>query len=85
MRAQAVKAEAVIRAQMFEKRYGLTEKPECRFDKFVEETFKPHKKLKKSYRYLYWTEQAVLRGREVGRDEWKKEAGYHRRSLAERR
>ena len=26
---------------------------------------------------------AVLRGREVGRDEWKKEAGYHRRSLAE--
>ena len=30
---------------------------------------------------------AVLRGREVGRDVWKKkkEAGYHRRSLAERR
>ena len=26
---------------------------------------------------------AVLRGREVGRDEWKREAGYHRRSLAE--
>jgi hypothetical protein len=26
---------------------------------------------------------AVARGREVGRDEWKKEAGYHRRSLAE--
>lgn len=26
---------------------------------------------------------AVLRGRAVGRDEWKKEAGYHRRSLAE--
>jgi hypothetical protein len=26
---------------------------------------------------------AVTRGREVGRDEWKKEAGYHRRSLAE--
>ena len=26
---------------------------------------------------------AVLRGREVGRDGWKKEAGYHRRSLAE--
>jgi hypothetical protein len=26
---------------------------------------------------------AVLRGREVGRDEWKKEAGYHRRSLVE--
>ena len=26
---------------------------------------------------------AVLRAREVGRDEWKKEAGYHRRSLAE--
>lgn len=26
---------------------------------------------------------AVLRGREAGRDEWKKEAGYHRRSLAE--
>jgi hypothetical protein len=26
---------------------------------------------------------AVLRGREVGRDEWKQETGYHRRSLAE--
>jgi hypothetical protein len=26
---------------------------------------------------------AVLRAREVGRDEWKKEAGYHRRSLVE--
>ncbi len=26
---------------------------------------------------------AMLRGREVGRDEWKKEADYHRRSLAE--
>lgn len=26
---------------------------------------------------------AVLRGHEVGRGEWKKEAGYHRRSLAE--
>jgi hypothetical protein len=26
---------------------------------------------------------AVLRSREVGRDVWKKEAGYHRRSLAE--
>jgi hypothetical protein len=26
---------------------------------------------------------AVLRGREVGREKWKKEAGYHRRSLAE--
>lgn len=26
---------------------------------------------------------AVLRGREVGRDEWKKEASYHRRSLVE--
>jgi hypothetical protein len=26
---------------------------------------------------------AVLRGHEVGRDEWKKEAGYRRRSLAE--
>ena len=25
----------------------------------------------------------MLRGREVGRGEWKKEAGYHRRSLAE--
>jgi hypothetical protein len=25
----------------------------------------------------------VLRGLEVGRDGWKKEAGYHRRSLAE--
>ncbi|HEX7173690.1 MAG TPA: IS5 family transposase, partial [Pyrinomonadaceae bacterium] len=26
---------------------------------------------------------AVVRAREVGRDNWKKEAGYHRRSLAE--
>jgi hypothetical protein len=26
---------------------------------------------------------AVLRGREVGREAWKREAGYHRRSLAE--
>jgi hypothetical protein len=26
---------------------------------------------------------AALRGREVGREEWKREAGYHRRSLAE--
>ena len=26
---------------------------------------------------------ALLRGREVGREAWKKEAGYHRRSLAE--
>ena len=26
---------------------------------------------------------AVVRGREVGRDEWKREAGYHRRSLVE--
>jgi hypothetical protein len=26
---------------------------------------------------------AVRRGREVGRGEWKREAGYHRRSLAE--
>lgn len=26
---------------------------------------------------------AVLRGREVGRDRWKKESGYHRRSLVE--
>ena len=26
---------------------------------------------------------AVRRGREVGRDEWKKESGYHRRSLVE--
>ena len=29
------------------------------------------------------SDAAVLRGREVGRSEWKKEAGYHRRSLAE--
>lgn len=26
---------------------------------------------------------AILRGREIGRADWKKEAGYHRRSLAE--
>jgi integrase len=48
-RAQALKAEAAIRTRMFEKRYGLAEKPECRFDKFVEETFLPYKKLIKSY------------------------------------
>ena len=28
-------------------------------------------------------DQAVLRSREVGKDQWKKEAGYHRRSLVE--
>lgn len=28
-------------------------------------------------------DEAVRRGREVGREEWKREAGYHRRSLAE--
>ena len=43
---------------------------------------------KKRARVRGWPElrgrdAAVLRGREVGRGEWKKEAGYHRRSLAE--
>jgi hypothetical protein len=28
-------------------------------------------------------DEAVVRSREVGKDEWKKEAGYHRRSLVE--
>jgi hypothetical protein len=28
-------------------------------------------------------DEAVRRGRQVGREEWKREAGYHRRSLAE--
>lgn len=32
---------------------------------------------------FYERNAAVLRSREVGRDEWKREAGYHRRSLAE--
>jgi integrase len=41
-KAQALKAEAVIRTQLFEKKYGLVEKPECRFDKFVKETFLPY-------------------------------------------
>ena len=51
-RAQALKAEAAIRTRMFEQRYGLTERPECRFDKFTEETFLPSKKLKKSYKSI---------------------------------
>jgi hypothetical protein len=32
-KAQALEAEARIRTQIFEKRYGLVERPECRFDK----------------------------------------------------
>ncbi|MDX6695584.1 MAG: hypothetical protein QOF02_3187 [Blastocatellia bacterium] len=51
-RAQALKAEAVIRTKLFEKKYGLVEQAECRFDKFVEATFLPSKKLKKSYQSI---------------------------------
>src|ERR1700752_1856843 len=48
-KAQALKAEAKLRTQIFEKRYGLVERPECRFDKFVDNSFLPTKQLKKSY------------------------------------
>ncbi|HEV7375934.1 MAG TPA: site-specific integrase [Pyrinomonadaceae bacterium] len=48
-RAQALKAEAAIRTRLFEKKYGLVERAECRFDKFIEAIFLPSKKLKKSY------------------------------------
>ena len=51
-KAQALQAEAKIRTQIFEKRYDLAERPECRFDKFVEASFLPTKKLKKSYRSI---------------------------------
>jgi integrase len=53
-RAEALKAEAVIRTQMFEKRYGLSEKPECRFDKFVEDSFLPSKMSRKSYQSIMY-------------------------------
>ena len=43
------KAEAKLRTQIFEKKYDLVERPECRFDKFVDNSFRPTKKLKKSY------------------------------------
>jgi hypothetical protein len=52
-KAQALKAEAKLRTQIFEKRYDLVEKPECRFDKFVDASFLPTKKLKKSYASIY--------------------------------
>src|SRR5260370_8191724 len=48
-KAQALKAEAKLRTQIFEKKFGLVERPECRFDKFVDNSFLPTKKLKKSY------------------------------------
>jgi len=51
-KAQALKAEAKLRTQIFEKRYGLVERPECRFDKFVDNSFLPTKKLKKSYKSI---------------------------------
>src|ERR1700752_1454451 len=51
-KAQALKAEARLRTQIFEKRYGLVERPECRFDKFVDNSFLPTKKLKKSYKSI---------------------------------
>lgn len=52
-KAQALKAEARIRTQIFEKRYGLEERPECRFDKFVDKSFLPTKELKKSYKSIF--------------------------------
>jgi integrase len=52
-KAQALEAEARIRTQIFEKRYGLVERPECRFDKFVDASFLPTKKLKKSYKSIF--------------------------------
>lgn len=49
-RAQAVKASASIEGKLFEKRYGLEERPEVRFDEFVRENFLPYSKMhKKSY------------------------------------
>lgn len=48
-KAQALKAEARIRTQIFEKKFGLVERPECRFDRFVDNSFLPTKKLRKSY------------------------------------
>jgi len=49
-KAEALKAEAVIRTQLFERSYGLTARPECRFKKFVDDTYLPYSKLnKKSY------------------------------------
>ena len=51
-KAQALKAEAKLRTQIFEKRYDLVERPEYRFDKFVVASFLPTKKLKKSYKSI---------------------------------
>lgn len=56
-KAQALKAEARLRTQIFEKRYGLVERPECRFDKFVDASFLPTKQLKKSYKSIFgWSD-----------------------------
>lgn len=52
-KAQALKAEAKLRTQIFEKKYDLVERPECRFDKFVVASFLPTKELKKSYKSIY--------------------------------
>lgn len=43
-KTEALKAEAVIRTRMFERRYGIAEKPDCRFDKFVREGYLPYAK-----------------------------------------
>src|SRR5260370_12777907 len=48
-KAQALKADAKIRTQIFEKKFGLVERPECRFDKFVDNSLLTTKKLRKSY------------------------------------
>jgi hypothetical protein len=39
--------EAKLRTQIFEKKYDLIERPECRFDKLVVASFLPTKKLMK--------------------------------------
>lgn len=45
-----MKAATAIEGQLFEKRYGLEQRPEVRFDKFVDEAFLPYSQMhKKSY------------------------------------
>jgi integrase len=51
-KADALRVEAKLRTEIFEKRYGLVERPEFRFDKFVDDSFLPFKKLKKSYKSI---------------------------------
>jgi integrase len=51
-KTQALRVEAKFRTEIFENRYGLVERPEIRFDKFVDSSFLPVKKLKKSYKSI---------------------------------